>query len=180
LPSVLSKSEVHAIINSINNLKHKAIISTIYSCGLRISEALNLTIRDIDSNRMILYVRQSKGRKDRIIPLPQQLLELLRKYWLVYRPKYYLFEGSPSGPYSQSSIGNILDKAVNSNKINKKVTVHTLRHSYATHLMDAGVNLRFIQTILGHSSIKTTEIYTHVSNLNLQNVYSPFDDLFSK
>jgi len=177
LPTVLSKDEVNAIINSIHNLKHKTIISTIYSCGLRISEAINLKISDIDSKRMIIYIRQSKGGRDRILPLSNSLLELLRKYWLLYKPKLYLFEGIPGGPYSRASISIILERAVRKNKILKKVSVHTLRHSYATHLMDAGVNLRYIQTMLGHKLIQTTQIYTHVSNLNLQGVYSPFDDI---
>jgi integrase/recombinase XerD len=177
LPEVLSKEEIQAIIKSIKNLKHRTLISTIYSCGLRISEVINLTLRDIDSSRMIVYIRQSKGRKDRIIPLSQKLLSQLREYWREYKPNYYLFEGVANNPYSSNSISNILENAVFRCKINKKVTVHTLRHSYATHLMEAGVNLRFIQAILGHSNIKTTEIYTHVSKVNLKDVYSPFDEL---
>jgi integrase/recombinase XerD len=177
LPTVLSTEEVSAIIDSIKNLKHKTIISTIYACGLRISEAINLQIRDIDSKRMVIYIRQAKGKKDRTLPLSGKLLQLLREYWSVYRPVCYLFEGVNKEKYSVNSISAILARAVSMCRITKRVTVHTLRHSYATHLMDAGVNLRFIQTMLGHSYVRTTEIYTHVSKLSLQNVYSPLDDV---
>ncbi|MBN1119036.1 MAG: tyrosine-type recombinase/integrase [Bacteroidales bacterium] len=177
LPTVLSKEEVKSIIDSINNLKHKAIISTIYSCGLRISELINLHIRDIDSKRMVIFIRDSKGNKDRIVPLSKKLLELLRKYWIQHKPVTFLFEGADSVRYSRESVSNILKRAVKFNKIEKHVTIHSLRHSYATHLMDAGVNLRLIQSILGHKNIKTTTIYTHVSNQNIQDVFSPLDDL---
>lgn len=179
LPEILSKEEMELILKNIKKLKHKMIISTIYSCGLRISEAINLTIRDIDSSRMFIYIRQSKGRKDRIVPLSEKLLNQLRKYWLIYRPKYYLFEGPNASSYSPKSISAILERAVSKSMIKKKITVHTLRHSYATHLMEAGVNLRYIQSILGHSCIKTTEIYTHVSQVNLHYIYSPYDELYT-
>lgn len=178
LPNVLSKQEIKLILGSIANNKHKAILSLIYACGLRRSELLNLRPKDIDSNRNLLIIRKSKGKKDRIIPLSTRTIEMLREYYIEHKPKLWLFEGQqPGEQYSATSLQKILKQAVQKSKINKPVTLHWLRHSYATHLLEAGVDLRFIQEILGHNSSRTTEIYTHVSTKNLQNIKSPFDDL---
>jgi integrase/recombinase XerD len=178
LPNVLSKEEVKAILESPVNLKHRAMLSLIYACGLRRSELLNLTLKDIQSDRNLLFIRQSKGKKDRVVPLSAKLISLLRDYYKAYRPKTLLFEGQEAGEkYSERSIQLVLIQAVQKAKINKPVSLHWLRHSYATHLLESGTDLRYIQELLGHSSSKTTEIYTHVSNKNLQQIRSPFDDL---
>lgn len=186
LPTVLALEEVEAIFTQVSNLKHEAILKTIYACGLRISEILQLKIADVDGKRSVLIIRQSKGFKDRMVPVPTTLLQLLRKYFKQYRPKVFLFEGpvkkeaeeSPS-PYSASSIRSFLKRYVTRSGIRKPVSPHTLRHSYATHLYEHGVNLRSIQVLLGHSSSKTTEIYTHVSNRHLENTPSPLSFLKS-
>lgn len=177
LPVILSKEEVHSILSGITNLKHKAIISTLYACGLRLSEVLNLTLKDIDSYRMLVRVEQSKGKKDRYVPLPSNLLELLREYYKLYKPYYYLFEGQYRGKYAARSVQNVFKRAVQKAGVQKPVSVHTLRHSYATHLLESGVDVRIIQKLLGHASIKTTQIYTQVTNSKIQSVRSPFEDM---
>jgi integrase/recombinase XerD len=178
LPNVLSKSEVKAILQSLANIKHRAMLSLIYACGLRCGELLSLEISAVDSNRRLLIIRQGKGNKDRVVPLSEKIIGLLREYYGIYRPLTYLFEGQNSGtPYNSRSLQQVLKQALAKANINKPVTLHWLRHSYATHLLEAGTNLRYIQEILGHSSPKTTQIYTHVSNDGLQNVHSPFDNL---
>jgi integrase/recombinase XerD len=178
LPNVLSKEEIKAILEAPKNLKHKAMLSLIYSCGLRRSELLHLKPIDIDSKRNIVIIRQSKGKKDRITPLSPKILELLRSYYKAYSPKMYLFEGQEkSTPYSARSLEEVLKKSIKLASINKPVTLHWLRHSFATHLLESGTDLRYIQELLGHNSSKTTEIYTHVSTKNLQQIKSPFDDL---
>ncbi|MEQ9440363.1 MAG: tyrosine-type recombinase/integrase [Cyclobacteriaceae bacterium] len=177
LPVVLSKPEVRSILRQIHNPKHHAILSTIYASGLRLSELIHLKITDIDSERMLIHVRQSKGKKDRMVPLSGKLLYELREYFRKYRPKEYLFEGEKGGMYGRSSVQQIFRKARRAAGIQKKATVHTLRHSFATHLLEAGTDLRMIQVLLGHSSSKTTEIYTHVSNQYIQQVISPLDTL---
>jgi integrase/recombinase XerD len=178
LPNVLSKEEVKAILDAHSNLKHKAMLSMIYSCGLRRSELLNLKFSDIDSKRNIVIIRQSKGKKDRITPLSAKILDLLRRYYKEYSPKTYLFEGQEKNTqYSARSLEEVLKKSVKLASINKPVTLHWLRHSYATHLLESGTDLRYIQELLGHNSSKTTEIYTHVSTKNIQQIKSPFDDL---
>jgi integrase/recombinase XerD len=178
LPNVLSKEEVKAILEAPTNLKHRAMLSLIYACGLRRSELLNLTFKDIHTDRNLLIVKQSKGKKDRVVPISHKIINLLRDYYKAYRPKTWLFEGQiPSKKYSERSIQLVLNQAVLKVKINKPVTLHWLRHSYATHLLESGTDLRYIQELLGHSSSKTTEIYTHVSTRNLQQIRSPFDDL---
>jgi len=182
LPVVLNKSEVANIINQITNIKHKIIIKLIYGCGLRVGELCNLTIADVDSKRFRLHIRKAKGYKDRYVPITQNIIDELRKYYLKYMPKEYLFEGlshdkKVSVPYSQSSIRSIFKRACKKARIQKKVKLHSLRHSYATHLMEHGVDLRYIQTLLGHSSSKTTEIYTHVSQRKLENIPCPLDFL---
>lgn len=177
LPVVLSEEEIIMIIKSITNIKHKAIIMTIYSAGLRISECINLKIKDIDSNRMQLRVEQSKGKKDRYTVLSEKTLAILRQYFKAYKPKEYLFEGQNGEYYSSRSIQNIFKAAVKKAKIQKKVTVHSLRHSFATHLLENGTNLRYIQSLLGHASSKTTEIYTHVTTKGFESLKSPLDNL---
>jgi len=178
LPNVLSKEEVKAILEALKNNKHKTMLSVIYACGLRRSELLTLKPSDIDSKRKLLIVKQSKGKKDRIVPISEKLIELLRNYYQEFKPKVWLFEGQQeSVKYSERSLEEVLKKGVTLAKIRKPVTLHWLRHSYATHLLENGTDLRFIQELLGHSSSKTTEIYTHVSTKSLQNIKSPFDDL---
>jgi integrase/recombinase XerD len=178
LPNVLSKEEVKIILEAHANPKHKVMLSLIYSCGLRRSELLNLKPSDIDSKRYIIIIRQSKGRKDRITPLSLKILEMLREYYKVHKPKNWLFEGRIAGEkYSEQSLQSIFKQALQKAEITKPVTLHWLRHSYATHLLESGTDLRYIQELLGHNSSKTTEIYTHVSTKSLQQIKSPFDDL---
>ena len=178
LPNVLSKEEVKAILNSLTNTKHITMLSLIYSCGLRCGELLKLKPQHIDSKRNVLILKNSKGKKDRIAPLSLKTIEMLRDYFKEYRPKVYLFEGQNIGTmYDVRSLQKVLKKAVISAKITKPVTLHWLRHSYATHLLESGTDLRYIQEILGHSSSRTTEIYTHVSTKSIQLIKSPFDDL---
>ncbi len=178
LPNVLSKEEVKQILEAHNNIKHKAMLSLIYSCGLRRNELLNLKPQDIDSKRGIVIIRQGKGKKDRIAPLSQKIVQMLREYYTIYQPKVYLFEGqTPGEAYDERSLQQVLKQALAKTNITKPVSLHWLRHSYATHLLEAGTDLRYIQELLGHKSSKTTEIYTHVSTHNLQKIRSPFDDL---
>ncbi len=177
LPNVLSKEEIKLILDAPSNLKHKAMLVLIYSCGLRRSELLNLKPADIDSKRGVIIVRQAKGKKDRIVPLSVKALEMLREYYKSFRPVTWLFEGQIKGPYDERSLSNVLAQAVAKAKIKKPVTLHWLRHSYATHLLENGTDLRYIQEILGHNSSKTTELYTHVSTKSIRNVKSPFDEL---
>lgn len=178
LPNVLSKEEVKAILLAPSNLKHKAMLSLIYSCGLRCGELLALEPHHIDSKRNIILLKKAKGKKDRIVPLSLKILELLRQYFVMYKPKIYLFEGqNPGEPYTAKSLQSVLKQSLTKAKIKKPVTLHWLRHSYATHLLESGTDLRYIQELLGHSSSKTTEIYTHVSTKSIQQIKSPFDDL---
>lgn len=178
LPNVLSKEEVKLILESQSNIKHKAMLSLIYSCGLRRSELLQLKPANIDSKRNIITILQAKGKKDRISPLSPKVLEILREYYKSYKPTVWLFEGQTKGrQYSEQSLQSVLKQAVFKAGISKPVTLHWLRHSYATHLLESGTDLRFIQELLGHSRSKTTEIYTHVSTKSLQQIKSPFDDL---
>lgn len=177
LPSVLSLEEIQRLLNSIGNIKHKTMLTLIYSCGLRSGELLNLNVRDVDSNRMIIHIHQAKGKKDRMVPLAPSALELLRKYYLQFKPKEMLFTGVNGAKYSRTSLQAVLKKALKLAKIHKKCTLHTLRHSYATHLLESGVNLRYIQEILGHNSPKTTQIYTHVSSEESRKVASPLEKI---
>ena len=177
LPNVLSKEEVKAILDAPYNLKHRAMLAMIYSCGLRRGELLSLTKFDIDSKRMVVIIRMAKGKKDRIVPLSPKILSLLRDYYKSYNPKEFLFEGQGGGKYSEKSLENVFKQSLLKANNKKPVTLHWLRHSYATHLLESGTDLRYIQDLLGHKSSKTTEIYTHVSTKNIQNIRSPFDDL---
>ena len=174
---MLSTEEILRLISVIDNLKHKAILTTIYSCGLRLSELLALKLTDIQSDRKLLLVRDGKGKKDRHTLLGGKTINLLRKYYLQYHPKVYLFEGQNGGPYSAKSVQNIVKHALALAKISRPASTHTLRHSFATHLLENGTDLRYIQTALGHSSPKTTEIYTQVSKKSLGNIESPLEKL---
>lgn len=177
LPLVFSCSEIQRILASCENLKHQCILYVIYSSGLRLGELTNLKIEDIDSDRMLLWVRNSKGKKDRSTLLSQKTLQTLRTYYKKYHPRNYLFEGQNGGKYSTRSVQSILKQALKKAGIKKQGSVHTLRHSFATHLLEQGVDLRYIQSLLGHASTKTTEIYTHVSTKVLSNIVSPLDRL---
>lgn len=177
LPLVLSVEEVKRLFECTSNLKHKTILMTIYSAGLRVSEVLNLKIGDIDSDRMHIRVVNGKGDKDRHTILSRRLLSILREYYLEYAPKNYLFESYNGTQYSASSVRKVLQRSVKRAGIDKAVKVHTLRHSFATHLLENGTNLRYIQDLLGHTSAKTTEIYTHVSSKKLSDVISPLDTM---
>lgn len=175
LPNVLSQEEVLRLITTPANIKHKAILSLLYSGGLRLSEVLNLRIEDIKSNTSTIFIKGAKGKKDRVTVLSLQLLPLLRQYYLRYKPSYWFFEGQDGGKYSASSVQKIFRSAAKSAGINPWATPHTLRHSFATHLIQKGTNLRYVQKLLGHSSSKTTEIYTHVVNLENGVIKSPLD-----
>ncbi|AXT53993.1 recombinase [Aquimarina sp. BL5] len=175
LPIVLCKEEILSIINNTNNLKHKCIVSLLYSAGLRRAELLNLKISDIDSKRMVIRVVHAKGNKDRYTLLSTNVLKDLRNYFKQYQPKHFLFEGPKGNPYSASSVKAIIEKAAKKSKITKRITPHTLRHSFATHLLENGTDLRYIQSLLGHSSSKTTEIYTHVATNTFRMIKNPLD-----
>lgn len=178
LPNVLSKEEIKLILNAHSNIKHKMMLSLIYSCGLRCGELLALKPVHIDSKRNIVLLKNSKGKKDRIAPLSPKILEMLREYYIIFKPTTYLFEGKIKGqPYDDRSLQQVLKQALQKAGITKPATLHWLRHSYATHLLESGTDLRYIQELLGHNSSKTTEIYTHVSTKSIQQIKSPFDDL---
>lgn len=172
------KEEVKAILEAHSNVKHKMMLSLIYSCGLRCGELLALQPVHIDSKRNIVLIKNAKGKKDRIAPLSPKILVMLRDYYRVYKPSVYLFEGQTAGErYSEKSLQSVLKQALQKANNTKPVSLHWLRHSYATHLLESGTDLRYIQELLGHNSSKTTEIYTHVSTKNIQQIKSPFDDL---
>ncbi|KDN55855.1 site-specific tyrosine recombinase/integron integrase [Flavobacterium seoulense] len=175
LPNVLSKEETFKLIDVTTNLKHKTLLAIIYSSGLRISEAINMKITDIDNQRMLIHVKNAKGKKDRYTLLSTKVLELLREYYTIYKPKIYLFEGQNGEQYSSRSAQAVLQQSVKKAGITKQISLHTLRHSFATHLLEAGTDLRYIQDLLGHSSPKTTMIYTHVSSTSLKNIINPFN-----
>ncbi len=177
LPNVLSKEEITCILQTPMNLKHKAILLLIYNCGLRISEAVNVRICDIHSHEAYIFIKDSKNKKDRKTILSPVLLQVLRAYYKAHKPSYWLFEGQEGGQYSVKSIQEIFRKAVKTAGVNPWATVHTLRHSFATHLLQEGVNLRIIQNLLGHSSSKTTEVYTHVLAVNNKTLNNPLDFL---
>lgn len=177
LPVVLSKEEISKLIRSTKNLKHKSILLLIYSGGLRLSELLNLKLTDIHSQRKKIHVVQGKGKKDRYVVLSDVALNNLREYFKVYNPQYYLIEGASGGRYSEKSVQSIMKQALQRAGIKKKATVHTLRHSFATHLLDDGTDIRFIQELLGHKRLETTQIYTHVSSRSINKIKSPADSL---
>lgn len=176
LPDVLSQEDVLKIFSCVENLKHKTILMLIYSAGLRVGEAVRLKVTDIDSKRKLIHIRSAKGKKDRYTLLSEFILEQLREYYKKYKPKEFLFEGGNGRIHlAERSIQNVFQRAVAASGIKKKVTVHTLRHSFATHLLESGTDLRYIQELLGHSSSKTTEIYTHVSKRAIENITNPLD-----
>lgn len=178
LPNVLSKEEVKKVLEAPLNEKHRVILSLVYACGLRRSELLALLPTDFDRDRKLLHIRQSKGFKDRIVPLSERILEMIDRYVIKYKPVRYVFEGQwPGSRYSESSIEKVFRTACEGAGIKKSITLHGLRHSYATHLLEAGTDLRYIQELLGHKSSKTTEIYTHVTDKSIQRIRTPFDDL---
>lgn len=175
LPNYLTINEVKSLTSSLENIKHRCIIKLLYGSGLRLSELLHLKVTDIDSESMIIHIKNSKGNKDRVVMLSKALLEELRIYFIKYKPVDFLFEGQSGGMYSPKSVQVIVKNAASKAGIKKKVTPHTLRHSFATHLLEAGTDIRFIQQLLGHSSIKTTEIYTHIADVTKSKIKSPLD-----
>lgn len=177
LPNILSQEEIKGILSSVENLKHRTILMMIYSAGLRISEAINLRVRDIHSDEGYIFIKGAKGKKDRKSVLSPVLLVLLRQYYKAYKPSYWLIEGQEGGQYSATSIQAIFRRAVEKSNSNPWATVHTLRHSFATHLLQKGTNLRYVQALLGHESSKTTEIYTHVLSISNKNIQSPLDGI---
>lgn len=180
LPSVLSQEEVLSIIQSTQNLKHRAIIALLYSCGLRISELINMKLADFHIERKQLIVKNGKGRKDRYVSLADSFLPLLSNYYNSYKPKIYFVEGQNGGNYSAESVRQFLRKSCLKAKIKKNVTPHTLRHSYATHLLENGVDIRYIQSLLGHAKPETTMIYTHVKRKDLMDIQNPLDVALQK
>ena len=178
LPVVLSQEEAQRLFAVVKNLKHKALLMVAYDSGLRLSELLNLRVEDIDSDRMVIRVCRGKGQKDRYARLTPGLLDVLREYWKAYRPRTWLFPGEKLDQrYNIATPGQILKKLCRKAGIKKRVTMHTLRHSFATHLLEAGTNLRIIQTFLGHGSLRTTALYTHVSLEDLRDAPSTLEML---
>jgi len=177
LPKVLNKRELKKIFESTDNLKHKVMLRLCYGMGLRVSEVVNVKIEHIDSIRMSVLIAMGKGKKDRYVPLPDSILEELREYYKVYKPKIWLFEGQHGSQYSIRSVQSVFKKAMENAGVHKTIGIHGLRHSYATHLLEGGADIRFIQELLGHNSIKTTQIYTQVSDRSKARVKSPLDSL---
>jgi len=181
LPVVLSQEEVFQILSSVNNIKHRAILMLIYSAGLRVSEVVKLNPEDIDIQRKLVHVKGAKGRKDRYTLLSVVAIETLSLYLKSYQPKKWIFPGKKEGSHiTTRTVQRIFENAVKRAKICKDVSVHSLRHSFATHLLENGVDLRYIQELLGHKSSKTTEIYTHVSSKNLSKITNPLDLIYGK
>lgn len=186
LPVILTREEVRLILNAIRLLRYRACLTTMYACGLRLKEGINLQVADIDSTRMFVHVRLGKGGKDRYVPLPQSTLELLRKYWKTHRNPVWLFPATGRGgihernatePTSYTNVQAAFRAALKDSGIHKKASVHTLRHSYATHLLEAGVNLRQIQVYLGHNSVQTTSFYTHLTMISKTQACKAINDL---
>jgi site-specific recombinase XerD len=177
LPLVLSQDEIISIFAAVNNIKHSAMLMLIYSAGLRRSELINLRVGDVDMDRHIVFIRGAKGRKDRQSLLARNLIPLLENYLQEYKPKYWMFEGERGKAYSESSLQKVFKQAIQKAGITKDAHLHTLRHSFATHLLESGASTRFIQVLLGHESSKTTEIYTRVTTFSLEKLRSPLDQL---
>ncbi len=165
------------MIEAADNIKHRCILKLLYGAGLRVSEVLALTLADIDSANMLIHIRDAKGRKDRTVMLSRSLLADLRDYYLQYRPHRFLFEGRTGEAYSARSVQAVVRQIVEKAKITKTVTPHILRHSFATHLVESGTDIRYVQELLGHRSIKTTEIYTHITDISKSGIKSPLDHL---
>ncbi len=181
LPVVLSKQEVIDLLRNTRNLKHKAVLALLYSSGLRIGELIDLELNDIDVDRRQIFIRNGKGRKDRYVIMAESFRQLLHNYLMTYRPLKYFVEGqNPNTQYAPTSVRSFLKRSCKLAGINKKVTPHTLRHSYATHLLEQGVDLRYIQELLGHARPETTMIYTHVSKRDMLNIESPLDTLIKQ
>lgn len=185
LPTVLSVKDISKILEVTKNLKHKTILILIYSAGLRLGELINLRIGDIDSESMKIHIRQSKGKKDRYVMLSEKVIKILREYYKIYkpakekagRPKEFIIEGLKGGKYSPQSVQSVFKTALKKAGIKKKATIHSLRHSFATHLLDEGTDIRYIQELLGHKRLETTQIYTHVSSYSINKIKSPADKL---
>ncbi|QCR21115.1 tyrosine-type recombinase/integrase [Pontibacter sp. SGAir0037] len=177
LPTVLSKQDVLKILSATDNLKHRCLLQLLYAGGLRIGEVIGLKLTDVQSDRNLLLIRGGKGKKDRSTLLSQKLLESLRAYYKAYKPKEWLFEGQTGGQYTVESIRSVFRASKERAGVKTNATPHTLRHSFATHLLEQGTDLRYIQTLLGHSSSRTTEIYTHITSHALNNIVSPLDNL---
>lgn len=178
LPVVLSHDEVRRFLAALDSLRFRAILMTCYGAGLRISEALSLRVADIDSDRMLIRVRQGKGRKDRYVGLPQVLLQVLREYWKAARPKEYLFPGRDGvNPLTRQAVVCACHRAMAAAGISKNISPHTMRHSFATHLLEGGADVRTIQVLLGHRNVTTTALYTHVSQATIRKTKSPLDQL---
>ncbi|MDI6743655.1 MAG: site-specific integrase [Smithella sp.] len=188
LPVVLTREEVRKVLKSIRVFRHRACLTLIYSCGLRLHEAVSIAPADIDSKRMVVHIKDGKGRKDRIIPLPTSTLNILRKHYKTHRNEKFIFpapgrggckERTSTEPLPDSSIQTVLKKALRQAGIIKNISVHNLRHSYATHLLEAGIDIRIIQQYLGHKSIASTMIYTHLTPIISENVHKKVDKLMS-
>jgi site-specific recombinase XerD len=177
LPAVFAEEEIKKLITATENLKHRSMLCLAYAGGLRVSEVINLKIADIDSKRMVIILRQAKGKKDRQVMLSEKLLLLLREYFKVYKPDVWLFEGQAGGQYSSRSVQEVIQQAKEKAGIKKKGSIHALRHSFATHLFEAGTDLISIKELLGHTSLRTTMVYTHVSKKQLAKIQSPLDKL---
>jgi len=180
LPEVLSQEDVLAIFDALDNVKHRAMLMLIYSAGLRRSELLNLRIGDVDFHRRLIFIRAAKGHKDRQSVLAQNLIPVMQRYLEKYTPGFWVFEGLSGERYSATSLQSVLKRAARKAGVKKAVRLHMLRHSFATHLLEAGTSTRYIQVLLGHESPKTTEIYAHVSRFALNNIQSPLDQIGGK
>ncbi len=177
LPKTIHAQDIKKIFEVTKNLKHNTMLKLAYGMGLRVSEIINLKINHIDSKNMQVFIERAKGKKDRYANLPESILEQLRDYFLEFKPKEYLFEGQFGGKYSARSVQQVFKNSLQTANINKKATTHSLRHSFATHLLENGTDIRFIQELLGHNDIKTTLLYTHVSDSSIRKIKSPLDDL---
>lgn len=178
LPVVLSEGEVRRLFEALSNLKHKTMLMLVYSAGLRVSEVVRLQWEDLDEERGMMHIRGAKGKKDRYTILSNVLVQILQQYWKIYQPREWLFEGELAGkPYAIRSAQNVFERAVQRAGISKQVSIHSLRHAFATHMLEHGTDLRYIQDLLGHDSIKTTEIYTHVSKRKVAQLQSPIEHL---
>jgi integrase/recombinase XerD len=177
LPAVLSKEEIKLLLGSQHNIKHRLILMIIYSCGLRRGELINLRLKDLDRSRGLLHIMQGKGKVDRVVPVSDKIWKRIDEYMDAFRPVEYLIEGQTGGKYSAASVHNIFKSALRRAGIRKDLGVHSLRHSYATHLHESGLDIRYIQELLGHRSSRTTEIYTKVSRRNIATLKSPIDSM---
>lgn len=177
LPKVINAKDIEKMLRQIKNLKHQLMLKMVYGMGLRVSEIVQMKISDIDSKSMQVHIQSAKGKKDRYVNLPNSVLENLRAYYLEYKPKVYLFEGQYGGQYSIRSVQLVFKQSMIRSKINKKVGIHSLRHSFATHLLEQGTDISYIQKLLGHNNIKTTLIYTQVGEAKLKQIVSPLDKL---